>query len=105
MKGTTATLETVSLMHPMEKNDGNMRLFELVKQASLELGFVEPKECVLGGASDAAYSVMAGVPTVCAIGVRGYANHTLEERALVSSLEERAKLLVATVLNMPKDFK
>lgn len=105
VEGTTAILETVSLMHPMEKTEGNMRLFELVKQASLELGFVEPKECVLGGASDAAYSVMAGVPTVCAMGVRGYANHTLEERAVVSSLEERAKLLVATVLNMPKDFK
>lgn len=103
--GTSATLETVSLMHPMEKNDKNMRLFELVKENSEKLGFGTPEHCVLGGASDAAYSVMAGVPSVCAIGVRGFANHTMEERAIIDSLEERAKLLVATVLSMPKNFK
>jgi glutamate carboxypeptidase len=55
---------------------------------------------VVGGASDSAYSVLAGVPTVCAMGVKGGRNHSPEEYAIVETLFERAKLLVACVLKL-----
>lgn len=43
---------------------------------------------------------MAGVPTVCAMGVKGGRNHSPQEFAVVDSLFERAKLLVACTLNL-----
>lgn len=37
---------------------------------------------------------MAGVPTVCALGVKGEFNHTVREYAMEDSLFERTKLLI-----------
>ncbi|MGF6907891.1 M20/M25/M40 family metallo-hydrolase [Fusobacterium sp. PH5-44] len=102
--GTTATLERISLSSPMEENDKNYKLFELIKKNSEELGFGSPYPCYLGGGSDAAYSVELGIPTVCGMGVRGYDNHTVRERAIISSMTERAKLIVKTILTLPEKF-
>ncbi|NME34987.1 MULTISPECIES: M20/M25/M40 family metallo-hydrolase [Fusobacterium] len=102
--GTTATLEKLSLSDPMEENEKNHKLFEHVKNISEELGFGTPYSCYLGGGSDAAYSVALGIPTICGMGVKGYENHSLRERAVISSLVERAKLIVKSILTLPESF-
>jgi len=43
------------------------------------------------------------VPTVCAMGVKGGRNHSPEEFAVVDTLFERAKLLIACVLKLDGD--
>ena len=48
----------------------------------------------VGGGSDSAALTMAGVPTVCALGVKGEFNHTVREYAMEDSLFERTKLLI-----------
>lgn len=98
--GTRTTLSGGMGFMPMETTPAVMNLFELVARTSLENGFGSPTPMQSGGASDSSNSVLAGVPTVCSMGVKGEKNHTTEEYALVESLFERAKLLAACVLNL-----
>lgn len=104
IEGTKSKLTCKNFMPPMETTDGVMKLFELVKNTSLELGFGEVYPKTTGGGSDAANLVIAGVPTVCAMGVKGEWNHTPREYAVVESLFERIKLVVACVMNLKDDL-
>lgn len=98
--GTTTQVIFMEGIKPMKTTEGVLQLFELVKKSSEENGFGEPYAKYVGGASDSAYSIIAGVPTVCSMGVKGGRNHSPEEFAVVDSLFERAKLMIACVLNM-----
>lgn len=98
--GTTTTLRKGACFQTMKTTDGVKRLFALVKETYAENSFGLPYEKTVGGGSDSAYTVAAGVPTVCAMGVKGGRNHSTDEYAVVDTLFERAKLLVACVLNL-----
>ena len=98
--GTTGKATFMEGIKPMKTTDAVLQLFELVRKTSVENAFGEPYAKVVGGASDSAYSIIAGVPTVCSMGVKGGRNHSPEEFAVVDSLFERAKLLAACVLNL-----
>jgi glutamate carboxypeptidase len=102
IEGTSTTVTYMDGMKPMKTTDGVKQLLEVVKEAYEENGFGTPYAKLVGGASDSAYSVLAGVPTVCAMGVKGGRNHSPEEYAIVDSLFERAKLLIACVLKLDK---
>lgn len=97
---TTTTLTEIPGIAPMQTTDGVKELFELVKRTYAELGLGTPYGKYVGGGSDSAYSVIAGVPTVCAMGVKGGRNHSPEEFAIVDTLFERAKLLAACTINL-----
>jgi hypothetical protein len=62
--------------------------------------FGTPKLIKTGGGSDAAYTVFAGVLTLCAAGGEGGKNHGMDEFAVVGSLFKRAKLWIATILQV-----
>ena len=100
VQGTTTTLTQAPGIPPMQTTDGGKKLFELVKKTYAELGIGTPYGKLVGGGSDSAYSVIAGVPTVCAMGVKGGRNHSPEEFAVVETLFERAKLLAACTINI-----
>lgn len=87
-------------MLPMKMTEENRKLFEFVKKTGEENGIPVSEGKLVGGGSDSGYVVYAGVPTVCAIGVKGRFNHTRDEYALKDSLFERAKLLGAVILKM-----
>lgn len=87
-------------MLPMKMTEENRKLFEFVKKAGEENGIPVSEGKLVGGGSDSGYVVYAGVPTVCAMGVKGRFNHTRDEYALKDSLFERAKLLGAVILKM-----
>lgn len=97
---TTTTLTQTPGIAPMQTTDGVKQLFEVVKKTYAEMGLGTPYGKYVGGGSDSAYSVMAGVPTVCAMGVKGGRNHSPEEFAVVDTLYERAKLLAFCTLNL-----
>ena len=84
---------------PMEKTKDNIALFENIKKVSQKYKIEELETFgISGGGSDAAYCVIAGVPTVCGIGTTGDFCHTTNEYADIDSLERRAKLISQTIL-------
>lgn len=87
-------------MLPMKMTEENRKLFEFVKKTGEENGIPVSEGKLVGGGSDSGYVVYAGVPTVCAMGVKGRFNHTRDEYALKDSRFERAKLLGAVILKM-----
>ncbi|HWR39585.1 MAG TPA: M20 family metallopeptidase [Patescibacteria group bacterium] len=100
VEGTSTAVVFMDGIKPMKTTDGVKQLFEIVKRASEENGLGTPYAKLTGGGSDSAYSVLAGVPTVCAMGVKGGRNHSPEEYAIVETLFERSKLLIASILKL-----
>lgn len=102
VEGTSAKLTASSTFKPMERTAGNMWLFEHIKNVSAQLGLDAPTPISSGGGSDAAYSVAAGVPSLCSMGVKGGRNHSPEEFAVVDTMFERCKLIIAAILTLPE---
>ena len=97
---TSTTLTQTPGIAPMQTTEGVQQLFEIVKKTYAEMGLGTPYGKYVGGGSDSSYSVIAGVPTVCAMGVKGGRNHSPEEFAIVDTLFERAKLMALCTLNL-----
>ncbi len=95
---TKTTLQKVAGFAPMKRTEATEQLFETVKKTYEEMGLPKPHAMMVGGGSDSAYTVLAGVPTVCAMGVKGAYNHTPREYAVTASLFERAKVLAACII-------
>jgi glutamate carboxypeptidase len=102
--GTSATITELGRRLPMELKEENIRLFEQISNTSRKYK-LEPVEKVFkGGGSDSAYTVLAGVPSVDSLGTIGTGIHTIHESSTLDSLTSRAKLVVATILELPDDF-
>ena len=102
--GTHSTFEIIGERPPMEDTPENYALFEQINSAALKYGFTPRKAGKQAGGSDAAYTSMVGVPSVCSMGLRGDRVHSTDEYAEVSSLADQAKLIAATVVDLPADF-
>ena len=100
IKDVTTKMTPVAGLEPMVRLDGNMKLFDVYKSVYEEEGFGSPEPILVGGGSDATYTTKVGVPTVCAVGVKGGLNHTVDEFADVESLFMRAKVFIGTVLKL-----
>ena len=100
VQGTKTKLCFISKREPMLRNEDTEKLFLHLKNISdkYSLGNLIPVES--GGGSDSAYTQLAGVPSVCAVGATGDFCHTTREYANISSLTTRAKLLSAATLEM-----
>ncbi len=84
----------------MARLDGNLELLKVAQEVAEENGFPKPEARLCGGGSDAAYSTAVGVPTLCATGVEGARNHTVEEWADVESLFRRTKQMAGILLKV-----
>ena len=82
---------------PMEKTEGNMALYEIVKTQGAKIG-VDIQGITVGAGSDSCYTSVVGAPTVCAMGARGELNHSAQEYMHLDSLTERAKILALSIL-------
>ena len=102
--GVLTRMEVRAGFEAMEPTPRTDDLFAVYQNASEALGYGKPGKVYSGGCSDAAYVALEGVPVLCGVGVRGAGNHSLKEYALISSLKERAKILVRTILSLPDDF-
>ena len=81
-----------------------MKLFEHINAVAQKYGFGEMKEFYSNGGSDAAYTTLAGIPTVDDIGPIGDNYHTKDEWCDISSIAGSAKLIAASICEMRKDF-
>lgn len=97
---TKTVLTSITEFREMHELPGTAALLELVQEAAEECGLPKPYGKAVGGASDSAYTTAVGVPTICAMGVQGARNHTLEEYAVVSTLFDRCKLFANVLLKM-----
>ena len=84
----------------MTRLPGNLELLKIAQEVAEESGFPKPEARLCGGGSDAAYTTAMGVPTLCAVGVEGARNHTVEEWADVDSLFRRAKQMAGILLKV-----
>lgn len=102
--GTSATFDIVGERLPMDATEGNYALAAHIDAVSQKYGFgpIAPK--MKSSGSDASYTTMAGVPSVCSMGPRGGRGHSTEEYMIAASLGEQAKLLAAIVTDLPADF-
>jgi glutamate carboxypeptidase len=81
---------------PMEVTEGNLKLYEIVREQGRKLGLDIEKK-VGGGASDAGWTVRAGAPSICSMGALGALNHSEREYIVLAGLVERTKLLALSV--------
>lgn len=95
--GTKTSLTRLSCCIPMERMAETDGLLAKVQNAYASFGMPSPSGITVGGGSDSAYTVAAGVPTICAMGVEGSRHHSPEEYASVESLYARAKALAYVV--------
>lgn len=102
VEGTQTTCIYKEYMPPFDVTERGTDLADFVAEVSREQELGTMGKIFLGGSSDACYFTLAGVPTICAMGVCGQFNHSSKEYALVESLYTRAKLLACTVLEIER---
>ncbi len=95
--GTKMKAELTVDIPAMERTAASEVLFEKVNAIAQDAGLPAMTPVSVGGGSDSVFLSRAGVPTLCALGVKGEGNHTEREYALESSLAERVKLLIAVL--------
>lgn len=95
--GTISKLSGDISMLPMEKNEGVMKLFEIVKNAARHLD-IYISEQTTKGASDSGFTAALGVPTICGMGPIGGNWHADNEYMELNSLIPRTKLLASSIL-------
>ncbi len=91
--GCTCDLEKVSDRPAMPLNDRNIKLLETINEIYEANGMPRLTGRMAMGGSDAAYTTLAGIPTLDNLGVYGYDIHSIHERAEIDSLKESAKLM------------
>ena len=105
VKGTHSEIVLYNLPEkPMTPNEKNMKLYNYYAEASASLQFEKNEPYFAGGGSDAVIAYRLGIPVLCQTGVRGENHHTLQERAEIISLVERAKILTKAILELPEGY-
>ncbi len=105
VEGTSSGMNVLlKAYEPMEETPENNKLYKLFEIAGEEVGASKTVPYFSGGGSDAFFTSKMGVPTICGTGIMGEANHTLKERARLSSLPERAKVLAAMIYDLPDEL-
>ena len=95
VESTTTCCKKLVVFPPMERLESSEKLFERAEAIAEKYGFPKAKAIAVGGGSDSAHLTACGIPTLCALGVRGQFNHTEREWAEEESLFKRTKLLMA----------
>ena len=96
--GCTCRLEKDTEGACMELVQSNIDLLEAINRISRENGLPQLTGRMSNGGSDAAYTTIAGIPTVDSIGVIGEGIHSIREKAELRSLAESAKRLAAVMV-------
>ena len=101
IEGTTSELAVKTIRPAMECNNEILELFEKLCKTADDCGLNRCFKAIKkGGGSDSAYTVAAGVPTICSLGVEGRFEHTIKEEAVIASLPAQAKLITAVIANL-----
>lgn len=100
VKNTKRKVSVITKRPPMQVTDSNYDLLKKWNESAKRLGFSEFKPLIRGGGSDAAYTVLSGVPTLCSCGTVGFNEHTTNEKLDLSNFEDRVLLLCEIIKNI-----
>ncbi|MBR6729442.1 MAG: M20/M25/M40 family metallo-hydrolase [Clostridia bacterium] len=100
--GTQTQWEQISTRLPMEPDEKNKKLVEIINEICNQVGIEPFGVAESAGGADSAYPSLAGIPTVDSIGIEGSGCHTLNEKARISSMAEMAKVVAAVIINFPE---
>jgi glutamate carboxypeptidase len=84
---------------PLERTVGVVRLFELAKGISNEMG-VDLGEASVGGGSDGNTTAALGIPTLDGLGAVGEGAHALNESILIDRIADRATLIAELITRL-----
>lgn len=101
---TTLTLAGGFERPPLERTAAVVRLYEMARDVSRDLGR-ELREGGTGGGSDGSFTAALGVPTLDGLGPDGDGAHAVHEHVLISSLAWRAALVAGLVSRIAKAGK
>lgn len=99
--GTTIQLEGGITRPPMELDEKNQMLLDIVKEVGNSFGLIV-KDTHTGGGSDASFPSHLGVATIDGVGPIGGKLHNEGEYLEIDSLTERCFLLAETVARLSK---
>ncbi|KGR77606.1 M20 family metallopeptidase [Ureibacillus manganicus] len=97
IEGTKSKLSGDIGMLPMEKNEGVLKLLEIVKNAANYLD-INITEQTTKGAADVGFTAALGIPSICGMGPIGGNWHAENEYMELNSLIPRTKLLASSIL-------
>ncbi len=100
IEGTTCGLVLQSQRDAMELTDTNINLLEKINEIFKATNLSTLSFRSANGGSDAAYTTRCGIPTLDSLGVEGGNIHSKNEYAVISSLKESAKRIVAICYNI-----
>jgi glutamate carboxypeptidase len=104
ISGTQSTFDVVGERWPMEATEQNYALAAHIADVSSRYGFGERKPVLTSSGSDASYTTMAGAPSVCSVGPVGGRIHSKDEFMEADSLVGSAKLIAASIVELPENF-
>jgi glutamate carboxypeptidase len=104
LKGTRLELSGGFSRPPLERAAHVIRLYQLARDVSAELGRTL-EEGGTGGGSDGNFTAALGVPTLDGLGPQGDGAHALHEHILASDLTWRAALLAGLLTTVPDDTR
>lgn len=81
---------------PMERTEGNVRLFELARSLAKELG-LELGESSTGGGSDGNFTSALGIPTLDGLGAVGEGAHAVHEAIVLDEFPRRTAILAGLI--------
>lgn len=97
---TSEFTKFITKMPPFSETEEIKKLFDFVNKVAEENGYKAFGKVVQGGTTDAGNIARAGIPVICACGVRGDFVHNIREYGMVDSLFERAAIFAMTVYEM-----
>jgi len=95
--GCTCTIEEISFRPAMELCERNEKLLKKMNEIYAQNGLPILRGVMENSGSDAAYSTIAGIPSIDSIGIEGGRIHSVEEYAVLKSLAESAKRIAAVI--------
>jgi glutamate carboxypeptidase len=104
LPGTRLELSGRFSRPPLERSAHVLRLYQLARDVSAELGRTL-SEGGTGGGSDGNFTAALGVPTLDGLGPQGDGAHALHEHVVVSDLTWRVALLAGLLTRLPDDTR
>ena len=100
VNGTSRKAIVLSKRPPMETTDKNLKLLELWNNCANRVGAGLYKGAAKGGGSDAAYSTILGIPTLCSCAMEGFDAHAITEHADLSTFKSRADIICEVIKSL-----
>ena len=91
VKGCKCTVKIISKRPAMELKDFNVKILEKANKILAENNMKTLEGKMLRGGSDAAYITQCGIPCIDSFGTQGGNSHSINEYAIIESLNDAAK--------------